>query len=79
MLATSSERCDGPARARVGLFLQQTPANDLWQVRFYLEEEELNKTRLLSSKHSVFFGGGGPCLGHKEDPSPDWSGAVRVE
>lgn len=77
MLATSSERCDGPARARVGLFLQQTPANDLWQVRFYLEEEELNKTRLLSSKHSVL--GGGPCLGHKEDPPPDWSGAVRVE
>lgn len=78
MLATSSERCDRPARARVGLFLQQTPANDLWQVRFYLEEEELNKTRLLSSKHSVFFGGGS-LPGTQRRPPPDWSGAVRVE
>lgn len=66
MLATSSERCDRPARARVGLFLQQTPANDLWQVRFYLEEEELNKTRLLSSKHSVL--GGFPTWDTKKTP-----------
>lgn len=51
------EMCNRPASSQVGLFLQQTQANYLWQVRFDWGEEEVNKTWLLSSKNSGFFGG----------------------